>query len=158
FARFALQDPCIGVDRGRGGRGLARDEQEATLLPDHREIAAVERLQLRGGDPDSADPAAVRKMPRDVRVLGVQRLAGKQPGELAPAFPVLARACFGFALLAFALLALAAFAQRPGAREVDFPARIVLALPARLRPLARRFPARGAGLRCGLARRVAHGP
>src|SRR5690606_14561001 len=45
FARFALQDPCIGVDRGRGGRGLARDEQEATLLPDHREIAAVERLQ-----------------------------------------------------------------------------------------------------------------
>jgi len=79
---------------------------------DDGEFATIEARELIGRAIDAADLVAVREVPWQISFSRVQRLALEQRGELLLAFLLFACDAFGIALLAFALFALLARAQR----------------------------------------------
>ena len=110
------------IDLARGFRGRTSTMQIAARELHDAELAAVDARQLRLRDIDAADLVRVRKVPRDVGVLCVQRLAVEKCGQPLPALLLLARALLGFALRALALGALGAVAQRIRLGQIDLGA------------------------------------
>jgi hypothetical protein len=100
-------------------QGRRVDQQVAAVELHHAQLPGIERAQLRGGDVDALDLAAVFEMPGDVRVrvvAGTPLQQRRQPGARLAPLPglFLARA---FGLEPFLLLALGA--QRIGLAEID---------------------------------------
>src|SRR5690606_30271425 len=138
----------VDPERDAGGedrRGFVQrrhvHQQVAPVELDHAELAGVERLELRLGDVDALDLAAVLEMPRDLRLRVVQRLALQERGQLRARLAPLAR---GFLLAALGLdplFLLLLRADRIGLGQVDVAVRPRLARRARgrLRCRARRL-------------------
>src|SRR5690606_9087555 len=120
--RDRLREDLLGL-----GQHLGIHQQVAAIELDHAQLPGVEFAQLRGGDVDALDLAAVLEVPGDVGRLVVEDLVLEQLLKLRARLAALAR-LFLAALLGFdPLLLFLLRAPRPGLAQVD------LALVAALR-------------------------